>query len=281
MGPTPRPLHVRLGEADAAAIVTVREVQEGRLRVVDARVLRGELPAEFLVKRAPAAPPPLEVGDRALLLLRGARSPYVLVDRPDETIRLADADAEAAWAEAVRGWLRVRQRPAAWVPLFLAWLESGPDTLRDLAAQALADPSAPFQPLAPALYVELGRSAWDPGRSPSARHAAARLASLHPDGRARLAAGLLAAPRDADPVVAQAALRTVPFGGSAEVEPLLLRGLDHVDTEVRRSALQTAQLLRGDPGPRVRARVAELARDDPESWLRAEAERTLAGLVPP
>ncbi len=281
IGPATRPLHVRLAQADAVAVVTVREVQVGRLLVAGVRPLRGELPAEFLVKRAPAAPPPLEVGDRALLLLRGARPPYALVDRPEETIRLADAEAEAAWSDAVRGWLRVRARPAAWVPLFLAWIERGPDTLRDLAVQALIDPGAPFQPLAAAFYADRGRAAWDATRPPAARRAASQLAALHADGRARLVAGLLAAPPDCDPAVAQAALAAASSVGPAEAGPLLARGLEHTDTEVRRSALQAARLLRGEPGPELRARLVEVARSDPESWLRAEAERTLAGLGDP
>jgi hypothetical protein len=276
IGPVARPLPARLAAADAAALATVREVDVGRIRVDAATALWGTLPPEFHVKRAPAAAPPLAVGDRALLLLRGARPPYVLVDRPDETIRLADAEAEAAWADAVRGWIRVREQPAAWVPLFVAWLERGPDTLRDLAAQSLADPSGPYQPIPARVYADLASAAWNPSLAPGARHAAARVASLHEEGRERLAEGLLAAPRDCDPGVAQAALRTAPYATPERATALLLRGLDHTDTEVRRAALQSVQLLRGTPAPALRERVARLAREDGESWLRAQAERTLA-----
>src|SRR4029453_5530711 len=199
LGSTGRVLHVRLALADAAAAVTVREVEPARLRVAEVRTLWGELPAEFLVKRAPAAAAPLEVGDRALLLLRGARPPYVLVDRPEETIRLSDAEAEAAWSDALRAWRRVRERPAAWVPLFLAWIERGPDTLRDLAVQGLGDPEAPFQPLEPALYAELGRRAWDATRPPPVRRAAARLPPLDAPGGAGRAAGRVSGPPRAAP----------------------------------------------------------------------------------
>jgi len=44
---------------------------------------------------------------------------------------------------------------------------------------------------------------------------------------------------------------------------------------VRRSAVQAAQLLGGRASPELRARIERLAREDDESWLRAEAQKTL------
>ena len=73
--PSGRPLHVRVALADAAAIATVDAVELGRIRVRDAVPVLGDVVAAFELKRAPSRPPALEPGDRALLILRGARPP--------------------------------------------------------------------------------------------------------------------------------------------------------------------------------------------------------------
>ena len=239
VGPRARALHTRLAQADAVAVATVKAVEPGRLRLDDGRSLHGDVPSPFQVKRSPGAPPPLAAGDRVLLLLRGARPPYVLVDQPEETIRLADADAEERWSEAVRAWLAVRERPAAWVPLYLSWIDGGPDTLRELAVQSLGDLGAPFQPVPAEVFAGLGAAAFDPARPLAARRAAARLAFLSPEGADALAGGFLSA-ADPDAVIAQAALRAAPREGAAKGSALLLRGLAHSDAEVRRTALRAA-----------------------------------------
>jgi hypothetical protein len=276
VAPRTRPLPQRLAEADAVALATVREVELGRIVVDDARALAGEVPHRFEIKRSPGQAPPLESGDRALLLLRGARPPYVLVDRPEETIRLAGRDVEERWATAVQSLLRVLDRPAQWVPLYVSWIEQGPETLRDLAVDGLLDPTAPFQPVAPAVLAQLGREAWDETRDLGTRRAAARLASFDPGGSARLAEGFLAAPPDADPTLAETTLRAVRRQDVVDPRLVLLRGLGHPDAGVRRTALRSARQLGGDPGAELRARVEAVARDDPESWLRAEAQTTLS-----
>jgi len=281
VGPRTRALHARLAQADAVAVATVKSVEPGRLHLDDVRSLHGDVPSPFQVKRAPGAPPPLAAGDRVLLLLRGARPPYVLVDQPEETIRLADADAEERWSEAVRAWLAVRERPAAWVPLYLAWIDGGPDTLRELAVQSLGDLGAPFQPVPAQVFAGLGAAAFDPARPLAARRAAARLAFLSPEGADALAGGFLSAP-EADAVVAQAALRAAPREGGAKGSALLLRGLAHSDAEVRRTALRAARGLGAGASPELRAAVQRLAGDpDAESWLRAEAAETLGVLPAP
>ena len=280
IGARTRPLHTRLGLADAVAVASVAEVGVGRIRLEHARGLSGALPESFEVKRSPSAPPPLAAGDRALLLLRGARPPYVLVDQPEETIRLVDASSEERWAEAVSSWLRVRERPQAWVKLYLGWIDEGPDTLRDLAVQGLTDARAPFQPVSPEVFAGLARAAWDPERPLAARRAAALLASFEPGGGGALAAGLLAAPLDCDSVVAEAALRAAPRQAGDDPAPVLMRGLDHVDAEVRKTALQNAQTLTAGVPPELLARVERVAREDAESWLRADAERALAAMQP-
>jgi len=275
VAPTTRPLPERAALADAVVVATVEEVELGRLRIANARALAGSVPERFEVKRSPGAPPPLAAGDRAILLLRGARAPYVLVDKPEETIRLGDAASEERWTAAVSAWLAVRDRPRAWVPIYLDWIDGGPDTLRELAVQGLTDPSALFQPIAPEVYAGLARAAWDVERSLPARRTAALLARFGTGGAGPLAAGLLDAPLDCDPTVAVAALHAAASQPGVDPTAVLIRGLDHADAEVRRSAVQAAQLLGGRASPELRARIERLAREDDESWLRAEAQKTL------
>jgi hypothetical protein len=274
-----RSLAARLALADAVAIATVTGETPGRLAFGEVRALEGALPDRFEVKRAPSAAPPLGVGDRAVLLLRGARPPYVLVDEPDETIRLADAAAEARWAEAIGGWLAVRGEPGRWLALYEGWIDTGPDTLRQLAVNGIVDRKAPIGPLPEAAGRRFGDLAWDTARPPAARRAYALLASLSEVGAARLAEGLQGAPPDCDAGVAVAAVQSAgrrPALASA----VLARGLDHSDAEVRRASLLAAQGLRERADAELRERVARVAREDAESWLRADAERTLATFAP-
>jgi hypothetical protein len=273
-----RSLAARLALSDAVVIATVTKQEDGRLECGEVRVLAGQVAERFTVKRAPSAPPPLGVGDRAVFLLRGARPPYVLVDQAKETIRLADASAEERWAGAISDWLAVRAAPRAWLPLYERWIDEGPDTLRELAVNGITDPAAPLQPLSDEALAGFGARAWDDGRAPAARRAYALLASLSDGGSRRLASGLLDAPLDCDADVAAAALRAAPRH-TETASAVVARALDHSDAEVRRAALQTAQILRGRADAPLRARIARVASEDAESWLRAEAERTLASLA--
>lgn len=100
--PPVRPLRERAALADVIAIVEVVGVAEGRIRVVTRGALRGAPPATFEVKRSPLRPPPLAAGDRALLVLRGARPPYVLVDVPDEVLKLHSDAQERALREGLQ-----------------------------------------------------------------------------------------------------------------------------------------------------------------------------------
>jgi len=280
IAPTTRALPERMALADAVAVARVAAVDLGRIRLEEARALSGSVPASFEVKRAPGSPPPLAVGDRAILLLRGARAPYVLVDKPEETIRLADAAAETRWVAAISAWLAVRERPRAWVQVYLDWVDGGPDTLRELGVRGLTDPKAPFQPLAPEIYADLGRAAWDPQRSLPARRTYAILARFGPKGAEQLAEGMRSAPLDCDAAIAEIALNAATAQTAFEPGPILIRGLDHGDAEVRRSALQAAQSLRGRANAELKARIERVAREDGEAWLRADAERALALLNP-
>jgi hypothetical protein len=133
----PRPFHVRLAGAEVVAVVRVERVAEGRiaLRLEDA--LAGSPSEAFEVKRSPLRPPPLASGDRALLLLRGDRPPYVLADEPAEVIRLSDDAMAARWSVAASRVLAARDDPAALSAVYREWVENGPASLSDLGAAGL------------------------------------------------------------------------------------------------------------------------------------------------
>jgi hypothetical protein len=135
--PGPRPFHVRIEGVDVVAVVRVEEVDEGRITVLREDALLGAPPERFEVKRSPLRPPPLATGDRALLLLRGARPPYVLADEPAEVIRLSDDAMAARWSEAARAALTSRSDPTALAAVYSDWVANGPASLRDLGEAGL------------------------------------------------------------------------------------------------------------------------------------------------
>ena len=137
-----RPFHERLGQADVAAVVRVERVDEGRIEVVREDAIAGSPPERFEVKRSPLAPPPLATGDRALLLLRGDLPPYVLADQPPEVIRLEGDAMAARWSAAVRQAMAHRSEPARLVPVYLDWIDGGPETLREIGRSSLLDLAA-------------------------------------------------------------------------------------------------------------------------------------------
>lgn len=152
-----RPFHDRVAQVDVAAVVLVEQVDEGRIRVRREAVLAGAPPERFEVKRSPLAPPPLATGDRALLLLRGDRPPYVFADQPSEVIRLSDAAMTARWQEAVREVIARRNEPAALVPVYLDWVDRGPETLREIGRSSLLDLAAKHAELRAEIAQELKR----------------------------------------------------------------------------------------------------------------------------
>jgi hypothetical protein len=152
-----RPFHDRVAQVDVAAVVLVEQVDEGRIRVRREAVLAGAPPERFEVKRSPLAPPPLATGDRALLLLRGDRPPYVFADQPSEVIRLSDAAMTARWQEAVREVIARRSEPAALVPVYLDWVDRGPETLREIGRSSLLDLAAKHAELRAEIAQELKR----------------------------------------------------------------------------------------------------------------------------
>ena len=152
-----RPFHERLAQVDVAAVVRVERVDEGRIEVVREDALAGSPPERFEVKRSPLAPPPLATGDRALLLLRGDLPPYVFADQPSEVIRLEGDAMAARWSGAVRQAVAHRGDPARLVPVYLDWIDGGPETLREIGRSSLVDLAAQHADLRARIGGELER----------------------------------------------------------------------------------------------------------------------------
>jgi hypothetical protein len=270
-----RPLHERVAAADAAAVATVRSVEMGRILLSDVDPLVGEVVDPFEVKRSPSRPLPLSVGDRTLLLLRGARSPYLSVDTPREAIRIASPEAEAIWSEAVVLLHREREHPAAWVDLYVSWLDSGHGSLRDLAVVSLSDLSAPYQPLPDGFFRERARAAWDPGRPAEARRAAARLAALHPSGTVLLAELAGGCPTDSDPDVLELSARSALIHATPGGAPAVLCALSDRNAAVRAATVREAGRSPAPLEASVRSRVEEIAAEDGEPFVRDAAKGAL------
>jgi hypothetical protein len=271
--PQARPLHERLAAADAAAIGSVADVALGRIRIERATPLLGSPGESFELKRAPSRPPALSAGDRALLLLRGARSPYVLVDAPPETVVLADPESEARWRRAIGDLTTAAASPAALRDLYLAWLVASDASLREAAAAALASSRAPFHPLPPEVVGQLIRDATDAALDPGRRRASARVVLAGP-GAAALLARLPGEGDAADAAIVDAALRRAALGADLEVDPLLARALLHPREDVRASALQLSSLAARSPT--ARPALEQMAAQDPVEELRRGAQEALA-----
>jgi hypothetical protein len=261
----PRPLHQRLAESDAVAVATIEGVELGRIRAGEVVSLRGELGSELELKRAPSAPLPLAAGQHALLLLRGARSPYLLVDRADE---LWTGDGDVGWQDAVRALDAVRGTPEQLAARYAEWLEAGRAPLARWAAEGF-EGDAPLLALAPAPVPE--RLAALALESPDAalRDAAARAAVKTDAALGRLLAALPGAA--ADPAVTAHAL----LAGltRADGRAAAARCLAHESSAVRGAALRFGTLLAGDPA--LRAQLQRIASEDPDEQLRLGARRAL------
>jgi hypothetical protein len=156
-----RSLHARLALADAVAVASVERVELGRVHLRDAEALIGSVPGSFELKRAPSSPPPLAEGERVLLLLRGARSPYLLVDAPSELQKLPDAGTELRWRNAVLALAQKRGDPPALLELYLGWLDPTAPDLSRAGLLGLDDPTSPFPPLPAEALLRLARFAGD------------------------------------------------------------------------------------------------------------------------
>jgi hypothetical protein len=267
--PDPRPLHVQLRAADAVAIATVAAVELGRVRLVDTLALAGELPAAFELKRAPSAPPPLSEGDRVLLLLRGARTPYVWASEPAELILLADASESGAWKKLLRQLLEPGDG-ANLVRSYATGLDQAPLRVQRESAIGLAHEDCPGSAIRPPTAARLAELA-AVGADPPLRRFSARAAVRTPEGRRAL---LERVPTD-DPEVLITALGSA---GDSEPETLteaLLRALRHESVAIRATALRQSRTHANDR--RVRAQIVHISSEDPEERLRRLARRLMKG----
>ena len=261
-----RPLHVRIAAADVVAVATIGRIDEGRIEVRDATILRGTAPKTFEIKRSPGRPPPFVTGGPAVLLLRGARPPYVLVDEPREVILPSDAVAARRWTDALHALFDAGADPDALLHTYLLWLDGDDETLREAAAAALSDARAPFLPLGAADAVDRARAATDPRRGAANRRVSALLAATHPAGADALLSAIPGAAED--PRVVATALRATTNAPRELREAAMLRALGHEDREIRRAALLSAPLVWT---PAVSAKVREIAASDPDPGVRTDA----------
>ncbi len=267
----PAPLHERAARADRAVLATVDAVEPGRIRLREGHAVLGDVEARFAVKRSPSRTPALEPGQRVLLLLRGARAPYVLVEGARGVFVLSDADAEERWEAAVRE-IAAAGSPERLVPVYSAWLDSPDAGLRDEARLALLEGRAPLAPLSPEAAVLQARHALDTGRPAETRAVSAQLATSRREGLDALVAGL----RDAEGAAEAGVLRAVLTGAARASHPalaeLLLRALEHPDRLLRRQALRLAPSVWSEP---VAGAVAHVAAQDADARARREASRLL------
>jgi hypothetical protein len=262
----PRPLHLRLAQADVVAIASVAEVGEARVTVRDAVLLRGEAPATFELKRAPSQPAPYAPGLTLLLPLRGARPPYVLVDDARELVVLRDVAAASAWREALPGLLAAGDDREALLTTYLGWLDGREETLREVAGAALLDPRSQLVPVSAERAVERAGAAQDPAAPALARRVSAILAG----GREEGSRALLPVARDpaADPQVVETALRSAAQWGLPGLDDALLAGLEHPSSAVR---LASVKLVEASGSAAGRARLPALAAGDPDEDVRRAA----------
>lgn len=266
----PRPLHVRLAEADIVALGKIERVEMGRIDVTNAVALRGEPGDRFRLKRSPSQPPGLAPGERVLLLLRGARTPYLLVDEPREILKPASEEEAALW-QAALGELLGAEGEAAQRDVYLDWVDGPDDELRQAATRALADRRASTLPIPPEMARERARIALDPGRPLAVRRASAGIACQDPAGTRILLAGL--GTPGLDPAVVQLTLALGASQGLEGLQPALVAALRSPDPEIVAAAIPTAAFAAS--GPEVRAELARIAEQGESEELRAAAGRAL------
>lgn len=271
-----RPLQERLAEADLVLVAEIVGLSDGRIEVKAALPLVGTPPERFEIKRRRSSAPPLAVHDRALLLLRGARPPYVLVDEPAETIRLVDSPGEAAWIEAVREVLAHRDDPATLAKRMLGWIDRGPATLRDTAFISLNPLLSASETLRTEVALERATAAARSELPAEARAISAQLASRSEKGQDRLVAALARA-EDLEATALASALRLGSLRGHPDLAILYERALASSDAELRQvAARDPAPVLRlGESAERSLARIAE---GDPDARVQRAARDTLARL---
>jgi hypothetical protein len=274
-----RPLHARLEAADAGVLVRVAGVSEGRMTVEREATIFGEVPDRFQVKRSPLRPPPLAEGDRAILLLRGARPPYVLVDAADETIRLVGATMSERWHQAVAAAWDARDEPEALAAAYLDWIDGGPATLRALGAASLTALLAGAEPERVALRRKIAME-----RAPvtarrdlpiEARRAAAALAATDPASVGVAAASLVEGDALDDAVLVEVVLRGAAFAGAPSSGLLFEAALASPKPGVRTAALRQLGPLATALGEEPIALARAVLANDPEPGVRRAAEKAV------
>ena len=270
----PRPLHEVAAASDSIALGTIESVSEGRIRVREAIAIQGTVPAELELKRAPSNPPAFAPGDRVLLLLRGARSPYVLAEEPRESVVVPPGGGDR-WNVALRTFQDVRTKPPALRDLYFSWLDGDDDGLRDLGLRGLYDPAAAFQPMPVALGAESARRALDPAFSAEVRRARAAVAVLSAEGYAVLAQDVLLPGTAEDGPVYEIVLQgsLLRRKDVENIRPALARGLRSSDAAVRQVAVRYAA---GTHDEAIVAEVDRLAAEDPDAGVREAAKRAVA-----
>ncbi|MCP3984885.1 MAG: hypothetical protein GY723_10885 [bacterium] len=268
-----RPLQARVALADLVVVAEIVGLSDGRIEAVSANRLKGTAPDRFEIKRRGSAGPPLAIQDRALLLLRGARSPFVLVDEPAETIRLLDTPGEDAWTQAITDVLTHRNNPSVLASAMLEWIDEGPAALRDTALISLGPLLAASDALRDEIALDRAAAAARSELPAEARAISAKLAGECEIGQDRLVAELAGA----DGLEASSlalALRLGSLRGHADLETLYRRALDSNDPELRRvAARDPATALK--IGQFAENALTRLAEEDPDQLVRRAARKTL------
>ncbi len=277
MTPGPPALEERVARADAAAVATVEAVEAGRIRLRDGVAVFGTVPDAFEVKRRPSAPLGLAVGERALLLLAGARSPYVVVDDPKDVAPLADAAAASRRADAVRDVYAARGDVEALRAVYIGWTEADDEALRAEALRSLLRFGGPFLPVPPESASARAQVALDATRSPAARRAAAALAAGDPAALDRMLTGVFSSEVAADPELALAIVRSGLLRSRPAAPHALLVALRSSGTDLRLGALE---IVREAPPAVVAPALADLAANDPDARVREQAAHALSRLRP-
>jgi len=268
---TERPLHARLALADAVVAGRVEDVETGRIQVTVVAPILGQPPDSLELKRAPSRPPPLRAGEVALLILRGARSPYVLVDAPEELVALDGEAALARWRRALRALDRAAGRPAEITRVYAGWLDDESVGLRKAAVVGLGDPESTLPPLGERESALMAALAVDPDLPPLVRLRAAGSALQTGAGRDALIARL---PGDsgADARVLAIAVQTALREG-VDVQPALSRSLAQASAMIRVTAARLCALA--PQGAELRAQLAGVAAGDVDEGVRTAAARAL------
>jgi len=273
-----RPLQDRLGQADLIVVADIVALSPGRIEVAVVSPLAGAAPDRFEVKRRRSSPPPLAVDDRALLLLRGARAPYVLVDEPAETIRLVGAPGEKTWTEAVQAVLAHRDDPSTLAVRMLGWIDDGPAALRDTALVSLLPLLEASEGLRDEVALERAAAAARSELPDEARAISAQLAGRSKHGMDQLVAELSRA-EDLEATSLALAVRFGSLRDHPELAALYHRALRSNDPELRRVAAQDANAAL-HVGESAMSALTRIAADDPDELVRKAARNSLNRLHP-